>query len=260
VGALLVGAEGFGPDGQVQIGPVLASGELHVPALHVLGTVDGKQRPPLGAALRPHVGAGIGQIDPTRLPWSDSGVQVPAGQPDRLGRLVLQGPHRHRPPRYVQVLDDGGGAIDHTQAAAGVGAQHHHVPDRKTPVPDGQQLGAELASLGPESLAHGVELVHLDAPVGVDHRLFPGLVGLPPVANQGAVAVVAGLKCADAVMLGIGGERLLQVASAHVIDRALLPDLDLATVDGQLRGAEAQAEGAEAAGGGDGGELAVVAD
>jgi hypothetical protein len=72
--------------------------------------------------------------------------------------------------------------------------------------------------------------------VGVDHRLFPGLVRLPPVGDQGAVAVVAGLERADAVVLGVGGDRLLQVASADVVDGALLPFLNLATVDGQLAG------------------------
>ena len=142
----------------------------------------------------------------------------------------------------------------------GVGAQHHHIPDREAPVPDRQPLGAELAGLGPQPLADAVELVDLGAAVGVDHRLLPGLVGLPPVGDQGAVAVVAGLEGADAVVLGIGGDRLLQVAGAHVVDRPLLPGLDLPAVDGQLGGAEAEAEGAEAAAGGDGGELAVVAD
>ena len=94
----------------------------------------------------------------------------------------------------------------------------------------------------------------------VDHRLFPGLVGLPPVGDQGAVAVVAGLERSDAVMLGVGGDRLLQVAGADVVDGPLLPGLDLPAVDGQLGGAQAEAEGAEAAAGLDGGELAVVAD
>ena len=85
-------------------------------------------------------------------------------------------------------------------------------------------------------------------------------MGLPPVGDEGAVAVVAGLEGADAVMLGIGGDRLLQVAGAHVVDGPLLPGLDLPAVHGQLGGAQAEAEGAEAAAGGDGGELAVVAD
>ena len=41
-------------------------------------------------------------------------------------------------------------------------------------------------------------------------------------------------------MLGIGGDGLLEVAGAHVVDRALLPGLDLPPVDGQLRGAQAE--------------------
>ena len=260
MGAFVVGAERLGADGQVQVGALGAAGELDIAALHVLGAVQGQQRPLLGAALGAHVGPGIGQVDPPRLARLDGGVQVPAGQPDRLGRLILQGPDGHRPAGHVQVLDDGGGAVDHAQAVGGVGAQHHHIPDREAPVPDGQPLGAELARLGPQPLADRVELVDLGAAVAVDHRVFPGLMGLPPVVDEGAVAVVAGLEGADAVMLGIGGDRLLQVAGAHVVDRPLLPGLDLPPVHGQLGGAQSEPEGAEAATGGDGGELAVVAD
>ena len=94
--------------------------------------------------------------------------------------------------------------------------------------PTTRRSGPSWPCLGPQPLADLVELVDLGAAVGVDHRLLPGLVGLPPVADQGAVAVVAGLEGADAVMLGIGGDRLLQVAGAHVVDGPLLPGLDLA--------------------------------
>jgi hypothetical protein len=83
---------------------------------------------------------------------------------------------------------------------------------------------------------------------------------MPPVVDEGAVAVVAGLERPDAVVLGVGDDRLLQVASPDVIDGTLLPRLHLPPVDGQLGCSEAQAEGAEAATRGDGGELAVVAD
>jgi hypothetical protein len=96
---------------------------------------------------------------------------------------------------------------------------------------------AELTGLGPQPLAHGVELVDLGATVGVDHRPLTGLVGLPPVVDEGAVAVVAGLEGTDAVMLGIGGDRLLQVAGADVIDGPLLPGLHLPPVHRQLAGA-----------------------
>jgi hypothetical protein len=56
-------------------------------------------------------------------------------------------------------------------------------------------------------------------------------VGLPPVRDERTVAIVAGLEGADAVMLGVGGDRLLQVAGAHVLDRLLFPCLDLAAID-----------------------------
>ena len=121
-----------------------------------------------------------------------------------------------------------------------------------------RRSGTELASVSPQPLADLVKLVDLGAAVGVDHRLLPLLVGLPPVADEDAVAVVAGLERPDAVMLGIGGNRLLQVAGAHVLDRLLLPGLDLPPVHGQLRGAQAEPEGAEAAAGLDRRELAVI--
>jgi hypothetical protein len=134
------------------------------------------------------------------------------------------------------------------------------IPHRKGSIPDGEALGAELARFGPQPLAHRVELVDLDASVGVDHRPLPGLMRLPPVADQGAVAVVSGLERLDAVVLGVGGDRLLEVAGADVVDCPLLPRLDLPAVHRQLGRAEAEAQGAEAAAGLDGGELAVVAD
>jgi hypothetical protein len=53
---------------------------------------------------------------------------------------------------------------------------------------------------------------------------------------------------------------MLDAAAADVVDRPLLPLLDLAAVDREFRRPEAQAQGAEAAAGLDRGELAVVAD
>jgi hypothetical protein len=85
-------------------------------------------------------------------------------------------------------------------------------------------------------------------------------MGLPPVVDQGAVAVISGLEGADAVVLDVGGDGLFQVAGTDVVDRTLLPGLHLPPIDGQLAGAQAQAQGAEAAAGLDRGELAVVAD
>jgi hypothetical protein len=74
--------------------------------------------------------------------------------------------------------------------------------------------------LRPEPLAHLVELVDLGAAVGVDHRLLPGLMRLPPVRDERPVAVVAGLERLDAVVLGAGGDRPLQLAGADVVDGA----------------------------------------
>jgi hypothetical protein len=90
------------------------------------------------------------------------------------------------------------------RAAAGHRGRYASVPDR-------QAVGAELARLGPEPLADAVELVDLGSAMGVDDRPLPGLMRLPPVVHESPVAVIAGLEGADAVVLGIGGDRLLQV-------------------------------------------------
>ena len=96
--------------------------------------------------------------------------------------------------------------------------------------------------------------------MGVDHRPFPSLMGLPPVADEDPVAVVAALERPNALVLRIGGDRLLEVAGPHVVDGSLLPGLHLAPVHRQLGGAQAEAESPEAAAGLDGGELVIVAD
>jgi hypothetical protein len=97
------------------------------------------------------------------------------------------------------------------------------------------------------------------AAVGVDDRFLVRLVRLPPVGDDGAVAVVAAVERADAVVLGVGGDRGLDAAVAHVVDGLLLPRLDLPAVDGQFARPEPQPERAEAAARVDGGELPVVA-
>ena len=61
-------------------------------------------------------------------------------------------------------------------------------------------------------------------------------------------------------MLGIGRDGLLQVAGPHVVDRLLLPGLDLAAVHSQLGRSQPEAEGAEAAAGVDRGQLPVIPD
>ena len=125
MGVLVVGAEGFGADGQIQVGAVLAAGELDIAALHVLGAIQGQQRPLFGAALGAHVGARIGQVDPARLAGLDGGVQVPAGQPHGLGWLVLKGPDQHCPLLHLQADNNRRRAVHDAEAVAGVGPQHH---------------------------------------------------------------------------------------------------------------------------------------
>jgi hypothetical protein len=55
-------------------------------------------------------------------------------------------------------------------------------------------------------------------------------------------------------------DRLVHLALAHELDGLALPGVQLPPVLGQLRGAQAEAEGAEAAASVDRGELPVVAD
>jgi hypothetical protein len=39
MGVFVVGAEGFGPDDEIQVGALGAAGQLHIAALHILGSV-----------------------------------------------------------------------------------------------------------------------------------------------------------------------------------------------------------------------------
>ncbi len=68
VGLLDLDAERRRPDSQVQVGALLGPRQLHVAALHVLGAVQRQQRPLLGAALRAHVRARVGQVRNNRAP------------------------------------------------------------------------------------------------------------------------------------------------------------------------------------------------
>ncbi len=177
-------AEGLGADGQVQVGPFDAAGDLDVEALHVLLAVQSQQGALFGAALGAHVGARIGQVHPPRLARAHRAIQVPGWQGHRLGGLVLQGAHGHGSPGHIQPGDLGRGAVGDPQPLQRVGAQHHPVTNRERQVADRQPLGPQLAVVGPEPLAGPVELVDLDAAVGVDHRPLVCLVGLPPVAQH----------------------------------------------------------------------------
>jgi hypothetical protein len=111
MGMFLVGAERLRADHEVQVGALLASAQLHIPALHVLHAIHRQQRPSLGAPLGAHVGPRIGQVDPAGLPGADLRVQVPAGQPDRSWRVLLQGADGHDPIADVQSDNRGGGAV-----------------------------------------------------------------------------------------------------------------------------------------------------
>jgi hypothetical protein len=61
-------------------------------------------------------------------------------------------------------------------------------------------------------------------------------------------------------MSPVGGHRLLQQSTPDQLQGLTFPGLVLPPVYGQLAGAEAEPEGAEAAAGVDGGQLPVVAD
>ncbi len=228
------------PNRQVQVGALLGPRQLHVAALHVLGAVQRQQRPPLGAPLRAYIRPRIRKVHPPGAARRHLGVQVPARQPHRPRRLVFNGAHCQRPPAHVNPHHHGRGAVGDPQPRQGVGAQHHLVADRKLAVADRQPLGAKLPGICAEPLAQQVEAVDLGAAVGVDDRLLAGLLRGEPVAKQRPVALVGGLEGADALVLGVGGDRLVGPAGAYVVKGLLLPRLDLAAVLGQLGGAKPQ--------------------
>ena len=86
------------------------------------------------------------------------------------------------------------------------------------------------------------------------------LPGLPPVLEQGQGGGRLGLGGHHPVVGPVGGHRLLDQPTADQLEGLAFPGLLLAAVLGQLAGAEAEAEGAEAAAGVDRGQLPVIAD
>jgi hypothetical protein len=123
----------------------------------------------------------------------------------------------------------------------------------------------EAAAGGQQLLTGGVEPVGLGAAARQhDHVLggvaFAVLVGGPPVLKQGQGGGRLGLGGHHSVMGLVGRDGLLDQPGADQLEGFAFPGLLLAAILGQLRGAQAQAEGAEAAAGVDRRQLPVIAD
>ena len=147
----------------------------------------------------------------------------------------------------VEGGDGAAGPVSDPELGDGVAAAHHPIPHPKLPVLD---LEALLAKAVPGGQHHDL----------VGRVLFGLLPGHPPVLEQGEGGGGFGVGGHDPVMGLVGGHGVVDQPASDQVEGFAFPGLVLPTVLGQLAGAEAQAEGAEAAAGLDGGELPVVAD
>jgi hypothetical protein len=154
----------------------------------------------------------------------------------------------------VEGGDDATAAVGHPQLADGVMATHDPVADRQLAVLDLQPLASQAAAGGQQLLAEAVEPVHLGPAGGQHHHFLAGVVvdllpGRPPVLQQGQGGGRLGVGGHHPVMGLVGGHRFLHQATADEVEGFAFPGLVLAAVLGQLAGAEAETQGAEAAAG-----------
>ncbi len=84
--------------------------------------------------------------------------------------------------------------------------------------------------------------------------------GVPPVVNELVAHRVGVVVGDDPSVLPVGRDRGVGVAVTELVEGGLFPDVDLATVAGQLDSVELLGEGAEQATGVDLGQLSVVTD
>ena len=209
-------------------------------------------------------GGGIGQVDATvTLPPAPT-AKVPAGQGHLAGVLAVQA-DGEGPGLEVEGADGAAGAIGDAELADGVAAAHHPVPDGQLQVLNLEALLAEAALGGQQLLAGHIEPVDLGPAAGEhDHVLgrvaLSLLPGPPPVLEQGQGGGRLGGGGHHPIMRPVGRNRLVDQPRADQLEGFAFPGLVLAAVLGELAGAEAEAEGAEAAAGVDGGQLPVIAD
>jgi hypothetical protein len=165
----------------------------------------------------------------------------------------------------VEGGDDPAAAVGHPQLSNGVLATYDPVPDRQLAVFDLEPFGAKPPAGGQQLLAGSVEPIDLAPACGEHDHLLGGVVvgllkGSPPVLQQREGGGRFGVGGHHSVVGLVGGHRLLHQPAPDEVEGFAFPGLVLAAVLGQFGGAEAKAEGAEAAAGVDRGQLPVVAD
>jgi hypothetical protein len=207
-------------------------------------------------------GGGVGQVDAAVALTALAAIQIPAGQ-HHLPRLHSIQTNGQGAGLRVQGGDGAASAVGDAELADGVAAAHHPIPNRQLEVLDLETLAAETTPGGQQLLAGSVEPVDLAAAVGQQHHILAGVVlgllpGLPPVGQQGQGGGRLGLRTDDSVAGAVGGHRLLNQAATNEFEGLAFPGLLLAAVLSQLGGAEAEAEGAEAAAGVDRRQLPVI--
>jgi hypothetical protein len=255
---------GFGADDRVQPGVLAGPGQLHIQPVHVFAAGKPDQGPPPGQPLGAVAGGGIGQVHPPVALTAAATIQIGPGQSDCPAALAVQ-LDGYGSGLGVEGSDGPATAVGHSQLRDGVVTAHDPIPDRQLEVLDLEPLGSEAAAGGQQLLAGGVEPIHL-GPAGSQHHHLLGRVPLgllpggPPVLEEGQRGGRLGVGSHHPVMSLVGGHRLLDQATADEVEGFAFPGLLLAAVLGQLGGADAEPQGAEAAAGVDRRQLPVIAD
>src|SRR6266540_3694377 len=208
-----------------------------------------------GEGLGLVAGDGVGVVDPGAV--EVVAADVPGGQSDLLVVVRADG---EGAAFGVEVGDLGAGAVDDAEALAGVAAADDVVAGAELPVGDGEGLVAEAAGAEHQLAGGGVEAGGFGVGEGDHAGMLAGGEALPPVGDLGGIGLLLGaadddLAVLDELIHGFG------LAASAEQQGDILAELGLlAVVAAEFAGAEAEAQGAEAAAGVDGGELFVVAD
>jgi hypothetical protein len=254
----------FWSDDGVQAGVLPGPRQLHIQPVDILGAGEPDQGSAPGQPLGPVAGGGVGQVDPAVALATAAAVEIRPGKRDIPAVVTVQA-QGQATVVGVEGGDGAAAAVGHPELGDGVLPADGPVPHRQLAVLDLEPLASEAATGGQQLLTDGVEPVHLGPAGGQHHHilsriLLSRLPGPPPVLEQGQGGGRLGVGSHYPVVSLVGGYRLLDQPAPDEIEGFAFPGLVLAAVLDQLGGAEAEAEGAEAAASVDRGQLPVITD
>jgi hypothetical protein len=201
-------------------------------------------------------GDGIAVVDPRLVLVAPAG-HIPARQQDHL---AVVGGDGEGPLAGIEGDDLAAGAVHHSQPGPGVAAADHPVADPELPLTNLQSIRPEAAVLGHPLTSSRVQPGDLGSGEGDHPRLLAAGEPLPPVADLDSVGFRLAATHDHLAVLHQPVHGLLGTMVAEQGGHLVAELGALAVIAPELRGAEAEAEGAEGAISVDGGQLPVIAD